>query len=190
MPKPSARGKIVEAGLRVLHAQGFNGCSVQDITEAAAVPKGSFFNHFKSKELLAIEVLGPYGQSSRVDMLFDAARPPLERLRAHFEYLLGLYEAFDFERGCLLGNLASEMAASHPQMREALRGIFEQWSGAVAATLREAQAKGDIDPRLDADQLGQFLVNAWEGVVVRLKLVRNRQPAQQFFDFTFLHLLK
>jgi AcrR family transcriptional regulator len=65
------RGKLVEAGLETLHAKGFNGCSVQDITEAAGVPKGSFFNHFKTKEALALEVLGPYGESSRIDMLFE-----------------------------------------------------------------------------------------------------------------------
>ena len=190
MPRPSVRGKLAEAGLETLHARGFNGCSVQDITEAAGVPKGSFFNHFKSKELLALEVLGPYGESSRVDMLFDQNKRPLDRLKDHFEFLAETYQSFDFERGCLLGNFASEMATSHPQMREALQKIFEQWSNAVATVLREAQAVGEIDPRLDAAQLGHFLVNAWEGAVVRMKVEKTRAPADQFFDVAFRFLLK
>jgi len=190
MPRPSVKGKLVQAGLEVLHAQGFNGCSVEDITNAAGVPKGSFFNHFKSKEQLALDVLGPYGETSRVDLPFDKSKSPLGRLRGHFEYLLASYEAFGFERGCLLGNLAAEMAASHPPMREALQSIFAQWSGAVAAVLRDAQKAGEIDPRLDAEQLAHYLVNAWEGVVLRLKLVRTREPAEQFFAVTFHHLLR
>jgi hypothetical protein len=62
----------------------------------------------------------------------------LARLRAHFEYLLGTYQAFGFERGCLLGNLSTEMASLYPQVREALKSLFGQWSGAVAAVLHEA----------------------------------------------------
>src|SRR5262249_47253914 len=48
--KPSHRDLLLDTGLRVLHERGFNATSVQDITEAAGVPKGSFYNHFESKE--------------------------------------------------------------------------------------------------------------------------------------------
>lgn len=57
MPKPNVREQLMEAGLRTLHSQGFNGCAVQDITQAAGVPKGSFYNHFESKEALALAAL-------------------------------------------------------------------------------------------------------------------------------------
>ena len=51
---------------------GFNGCSVQDITECAGVPKGSFYNHFDSKEALAAAALEHYwsdGASGRLQVL-------------------------------------------------------------------------------------------------------------------------
>ena len=185
MARPSVRGKLVEAGLDSLHAQGFNGCSIQDIVDAAKVPKGSFFNHFKSKELLALEALQRYGQTSRMDLLFDASRPPLARLRDHFEYLAQSYAKWGFERGCLIGNFSSEMAASHPQMREALKGMFEAWCAVVAGLVREAQANGQVDPSRDAAALAHFLVNAWQGVVIRLKLVRDHAPVDEFFAICF-----
>jgi TetR/AcrR family transcriptional regulator, transcriptional repressor for nem operon len=190
MPRPSVREQLVSSGLETLHAQGFNGCSIQDITDAAGVPKGSFFNHFRSKEALALEALGRYGEGSRIDMLFDKNSPPIERLRQHFNFLADTYEKWGFERGCLLGNLGSEMATSHPDMREALRQMFEAWSGAVGSVLREAQAAGDISSHHDPDQLGRFLVNAWEGVAMRLKIVRNRTPVIEFFNICFRLLLK
>src|ERR1700730_17445070 len=128
MPRPSVREKLIEAGLETLHSAGFNGCSVQDITEAAGVPKGSFFNHFKTKEGLALEALSRYGQRSRLEILFDKSKPALERLREHFEYLVREYEKHQFERGCLLGNLAAEMATSHPQVRAALEQMLDYWT--------------------------------------------------------------
>jgi TetR/AcrR family transcriptional repressor of nem operon len=190
MPRPSVRGKIVQGGLTTFKAQGFNGCSIQDITEAAGVPKGSFFNHFKSKELLLLEVLGPYGEGNRIDMLFDQSKRPLERLRDHFNFLADTYAQCSFDQGCLLGNLAGEVSASHPNIRAALHEMLQGWAGAIASLLREAQSAGDIDPRLDVDELSNFLVNAWEGVVLRLKVEKNREPANQFLDVCFKLLLK
>jgi TetR/AcrR family transcriptional repressor of nem operon len=57
MAKPNLREEILTAGLATLHGRGFNATSVQDITEAAGVPKGSFYNHFASKEDLGAAVV-------------------------------------------------------------------------------------------------------------------------------------
>src|ERR1700740_3028853 len=48
--KPNVRERLLETGLRILHERGFNATGVQDITEAAGVPKGAFYNHFEGKE--------------------------------------------------------------------------------------------------------------------------------------------
>lgn len=189
MPRPSTRGKLIDAGLAVLHAQGFHGCSIQDIVDAAGVPKGSFFNHFKSKELLALEALQAYGATSRMEMLADPAQAPLERLRGHFEFLARGYEHHRFERGCLIGNLATEVAHSHGPLREALRSAFDYWCDAVAGCVREAQQRGEVAPEHDAQQLARFLVNAWQGAVMRAKVVRGRAPIDEFFAVSFGLLL-
>jgi TetR/AcrR family transcriptional repressor of nem operon len=75
-------------------------------------------------------------------------------------------------------------------MREELRSVFDSWCGAVERVLREAQAAGDIDPRHDPAQLARFLVNAWEGAAIRLKISRDRSPIDDFFDTSFKVLLK
>ena len=87
MPKPNVREQLLEAGLRTLHTQGFNGCAVQDITQAAGVPKGSFYNHFASKEAFGAEVVDVYfdsGLSELRALLTNEKVPPLERLRSYF----------------------------------------------------------------------------------------------------------
>src|ERR1700733_4052657 len=96
------RERIVSAASDRFHVLGYNGCSVQDIVELAGVPKGSFYNYFKAKELLALEILENYGRDSRRDMLADETLPPLKRMRAHFEFLAKRYEGFGFDKGCLI----------------------------------------------------------------------------------------
>ena len=81
MARPNVREKIVDAGLKILIEKGFNGCGVQDITAAAGVPKGSFYNHFESKEALGAEVVERYGRDNpRRAALADTSIPALRAL--------------------------------------------------------------------------------------------------------------
>jgi TetR/AcrR family transcriptional repressor of nem operon len=190
MARPSLREKLASSAVDTLHSFGFRGCSIQDITEAAGVPKGSFFNHFENKEDLAIDVMRRYLNGTRTDLLFQKGIPPLERLKNHFTFLSERMADCGFERGCMLGLFAAEMAQEYPRMREELKSVFETWCGAVETVLREAQAAGDIDPRHDPGQLARFLVNGWEGAMIRLKVTRDRGPIDDFFNTSFKVLLK
>src|ERR1700733_9076984 len=100
----TVRDKIIEAALDGFHALGFSACGVQEIVDRAGIPKGSFYNHFKAKELLAVEVLKAYANGSRREMLSDKAVPALARIRGHFEFLASRYAGFGYSKGCLIGN--------------------------------------------------------------------------------------
>src|ERR1700761_1118340 len=102
MPRPSVKEKLLETALDRFQAQGFNGCGVQDITDAAGVPKGSFYNHFKSKEALALEVLDQYRAGNHFDLLSDGGMTPIASLRAHFEFLAERLQGWKFTRGGFL----------------------------------------------------------------------------------------
>ena len=90
----------------------------------------------------------------------------------------------------MLGLFAAEMAREYPQMREELRTVFETWCDGVESVLREAQDKGEVDPRHDPGQLARFLVNAWEGATIRLKITQDREPIDDFLNTAFKALLK
>ncbi|WP_143343126.1 TetR/AcrR family transcriptional regulator, partial [Crossiella equi] len=106
MPRPSVREVIVEAALAEFHRGGFTASSVDTITRAAGVPKGSFYNHFRSKEELAALIVGKYAEESEWRHDRDPAAPPLARLRARFETMGAILVRNGFTRGCLLGNMA------------------------------------------------------------------------------------
>ncbi len=84
MARHSLREEIVEAALEQFHAYGFNAAGVKDITDSAGAPKGSFYNHFDSKEALAVVALERYWESRGIEDLADRSVAPLARLRGHF----------------------------------------------------------------------------------------------------------
>jgi TetR/AcrR family transcriptional repressor of nem operon len=182
MPRPSVREQLVAAAVECFHARGFNGTGIQDIARTAGVPKGSVYNHFASKEALAAEVMERYAASRRLEMLDDGALAPVPRLRAHFGYLAADLEGASFELGCMFGNFGTELSNQSETLRGAVDARLELWTSAVVRVLAEAREGGALATPLPADRLGLFLVDAWEGAVLRAKVTRSREPLDAFFD--------
>ena len=185
MARISVRDKLIAAGLKVMYTQGYNGCSVQDITDAAGVPKGSFYNHFKSKEFLALEVLKAYQHLGCFELLADKRTSPILRIRDYFKRLLRVQKATGYGGGCLMGNFGLELGGSNPRIRKALFRQFADWQKAIAAVLREGQENGDVDSRTDPDQIARFLISAWEGCLLQMKVSKSAAPFDDFFDLVF-----
>jgi TetR/AcrR family transcriptional repressor of nem operon len=190
MPRPSLREAIVEAGLEEFHRGGFNGRSVEDITSAAKVPKGSFYNHFKSKEALALEVIERYRKTGRHKSLTEHHRSPVQRLKEYFAYHAKNFSDADYAKGCLLGNLANEMADHSPAIQRQLKRAFASWTGSVAALIKEAQAAGEVRSTHDPEQLAAFLLSAWEGTLIRARCTKDASPVAEFNKVVFNILLK
>jgi TetR/AcrR family transcriptional repressor of nem operon len=190
MARASVREQIVDAAFEQFHQHGYNGCGVKLITDSAGVPKGSFYNHFESKEALVLVVMERYGATRRVPDLADQAVPPLTRLRKHFEFLASDIEKYGYRRGCVFGNFSNEAADHSPAIRDGLVTSFERWSEAVANTLREAQEDGSVTSKQDPAVLGRFLVNAWEGAIVGERAAKDGSSFAAFFTVVFDAILR
>ena len=190
MGRPSAREGIVQAGLKCLVEKGFNAVGVQDITDTAGVPKGSFYNHFVSKEALGVEIVERYGANqTRREILTDPSVPPLQRLRRHFDRISALFAELHFKRNCILGGFSAELANQSETIRESLRKLYGQWTKDIEATIAEAQTKGEIANKTKASDLAAFLLNSYEGALLRARVERSRKPFDRFMKFAFGQLL-
>ena len=190
MGRPSAREEIVQAGLKCLVEKGFNAVGVQDITDAAGVPKGSFYNHFESKEALGVEIVERYGANqTRREILTDPSVPPLQRLRRHFDRISALFAESHFKRNCILGGFSAELANQSETIRESLRKLYGQWTKDIEATIAEAQTKGEIANNTKASDLAAFLLDSYEGALLRARVERSRKPFDRFMKFAFGQLL-
>ncbi len=190
MAKLTVREKIVTAAAERFLALGYNACGVQEIVDAAGVPKGSFYNYFKAKELLAREVLNNYWADAGLDMLADKSIVPVERLRRHFRHVAARYKKFGFEKGCLVPKFMHEVSDSTPLLRTDLRRQVAKWTALVAETIREGQADRSISTSIDAETTARFLIESWGGATGAMKLVASRAPIEDFFSIAFGTLLR
>jgi TetR/AcrR family transcriptional regulator, transcriptional repressor for nem operon len=191
MARPDVREKLLSAGLEALHKRGFNATGVQDITDAAKVPKGSFYNYFESKDALGVEVVERWRMltAARLTTLVEGSGKPLARLRAYFKGLNELAPATKFQRGCLMGNFSAELSAQSPAIRAALEAGFEAWTKGVAQVIAEAQKAGDVAKDVPAEALAGFLINAWEGAVLRSRVDKSSAALDAFLAIAFNKIL-
>jgi len=176
------------AGTKLFTERGFNGCSVQDITEAAGVPKGSFYNHFKSKEALAAEIITEYGKGSTDrSILTNADIPALARLKKHFTNLNVYFSQCN--DGCLVGKFMAEVSEDMQQVRERLLAVLNQWGEQIASAIADGQRDGTIRTDLKAGELATFLVDAYEGALLRSRVEKSPKAMKTFMKVVFASIV-
>lgn len=178
--RPVTSDRLLRAGLGVIHAQGYAAAGVQEITAAAGVPKGSFYNHFPSKAAFGLAVLDAYWKAAEpaLALLAEPGREAPERLERHFRAIQAGMRVAGQERGCLIGNFAVEAPAAGPEIRDRVAALLAEWTAAVAACLRAGADAGAIRTDVSPEDLAQLLVAAWQGAVQRAKV----EPSAAAFD--------
>ena len=185
MARPGKRAELVEAGLALVHRRGFSATSVADIAEAAGAPKGSFYNHFKSKDDFGSTILEEYFADVRAaldETLLAPRKPARTRLRDYFVRLRNYVGRDDYARGCLIGNISGEISAVSAETREQLSRLIAQWTSSLEVCLAEGQGDGSIRADLAADDLAGLLLDAWQGALLRAKVERSPAALNTFID--------
>jgi TetR/AcrR family transcriptional regulator, transcriptional repressor for nem operon len=191
-PNPDVRRRLLAAGLDLVHARGFAASGVKDITDAAGVPKGSFYAYFPSKEAFAAAILEHYWSDieTRLLPILDADGLAEERIVRFFRALADEHEAGDFLLGCLIGNMSLELGGSSEPVRTELVSILGRWEAALAGCVRSGRrGSDDMQGKADAQELASRLIEAWEGAALRGKVTRSRLPYDRFEAVTVPELM-
>jgi len=188
IPKPNTRTNLVQAGLRLIHADGYTATGIQGIVEEASTPKGSFYSYFASKEALGAEVIDEYserGQNKLRDFLCNSGIAPLTRMEAFFDDRIEAFMASNYARGCLMGNFSAEAADHSALIREHLLGSFRAWSAIFENCISEAQNQGAVSNQFSAASLANFIFNSWEGALLRMRVEKSAAPLIEFKNIVF-----
>jgi TetR/AcrR family transcriptional regulator, transcriptional repressor for nem operon len=188
----SSREHLIEVGLELMRRHGYGATGLQEILRAAGVPKGSFYHHFGSKEEFTAVVLGRYAALEDKhcrDVLGNTRRPPLKRLRRYFDDLIRTAGPSAPIQGCLMGSLTLEISGASRLLQRCLSSSFSHWQMAVAAVLREAVDKGDLPKSTKPEALAGFILNSWEGALLRSQADKSDVPLRDFLRYLFDELL-
>ncbi|MDQ1239912.1 MAG: TetR/AcrR family transcriptional regulator, transcriptional repressor for nem operon, partial [Thermodesulfobacteriota bacterium] len=178
---------------RIIRKNGFNNTGIAEILSSAGVPKGSFYFYFKSKEDLGLALVDYYYRvfsSMGEPLLRESDTSPRKRLEKFFRAFETLFESEDWKSGCPLGNLTQEMGTLNPAFRLKLKNGFNGIKQGLEHCLEEAKRAGEMETEVDVGEIANFILNSWEGAILRMKAEGNTESLAIFRRVIFGTLLK
>lgn len=189
----NTKDRIIETGAEIIHRKGFNHTGIQEILNAAGVPKGSFYNYFKSKNDFGLQVIDYFSAHFKQiakETLADSSISPLNRIYGFLTAFMNYFESQDYAGGCPIGNLAQEMGDLSPEFRTKLRKSISMMIDVYSRLLAAAQQDGKIPKSLDIKDTAGFIVAGWHGAIIQMKLTKDLTPLKNHRNFIFDHILK
>jgi TetR/AcrR family transcriptional regulator, transcriptional repressor for nem operon len=192
MAARSTRGHLIEVGEKLMRQHGYNATGLTDILKVADVPKGSFYHHFGSKEDFAAAALERYvarGAEHSATVLNDSRTPLLKRLKRYFLDLMKTAGQNGSIPGCMIGRFTLEIVAENPRLGKQTSAAFVRWQHTIATAIQQAVAQKDLPAGTDPESLAGFLLNSWEGALLRSQAEKNNAPLDTFVRYVFDGLL-
>jgi AcrR family transcriptional regulator len=163
---------ILARAATVFNRQGYFGARLGDIMRATGLEKGGIYNHFASKDDLALQAF-----DYTVGLVRQRFAQALEGKRHAADRLLGIVGVFrdiienpPVPGGCPVLNTAVEADDTHPALRARARATMDDWYGLVHRVVAKGAERRELRPEADPDTVATVLISTLEGAIMMSKL--------------------
>lgn len=165
------RDHVLQQAMGLFWRQGYRNTSIRDLTEVTGLGESSLYNAFGDKRALYCEALQMFfGMLSAKWTQVTADTSHLKGLRAFWYWMCEDAAGKHRGMGCMITNTAVELAPHDPEIRKAVRKIYADVEGLIAAKLQLAQRDGELAPDKDVASIARFLTHSTQGIRVMAKI--------------------
>jgi TetR/AcrR family transcriptional regulator, transcriptional repressor for nem operon len=170
------RNFIIQRAAEVFNQQGYQGASMSDIMEATRLKKGGIYNHFQSKDELALAAFDyAVGQvRQRYSAALRGKRHALERLQAIVETFCTTAESPPIKGGCPLLNTAIDSDDTHPALRDRTQQAMTHWQMMICKVIRGGIQRQELRADTDSETVATILTSSLEGALMMSQLYGDR----------------
>lgn len=182
------RDHLIKTGQEQILAKGYDLSSIKDITNAAGLPKGSFYHYFDSKERFALEAMNDFissfGESIPDDQLSILT---LEKL---IDARIAAIIRINFARECYISIMSHASTNEDDAFRQSVVNALELSNETMYTLLKALKENELINPDLDLDELIEYVDFSWRGARLKAKLLKSDKPLKIFKKYLLEHILK
>lgn len=166
-PRTFDEADVIAAARDEFWSRGYAGTSVDDLTRATGLGKGSLYGAFGDKHRLFLRALDDYLEE-RMDavrtQLRDPNRTAFDRLTHHIRTQAKALAADNDRRGCLMAKSAAELGSTDPEVSERTERALTAWYRELVDTIKAAQQEGAIDKTANPQALAANLLAVIRGM--------------------------
>ena len=164
-PRTFAEDDVIAAARDQFWSAGYAGTSLDDLTAATGLGRGSLYGAFGDKHELFLRALDDYcgNVSARVNAdLRDGEGSAYQRLVGHIRSMASPTAA-SARRGCLVAKSAAELGSTDTEVLQRVRRSMQKYQSELRSVIEEAQREGALDPTADPDELGLLVLTFLRG---------------------------
>ncbi|MDQ0337236.1 AcrR family transcriptional regulator [Caldalkalibacillus uzonensis] len=174
------REMIIKKTVPLFNRYGYFGSSVSDIMAATGLKKGGIYNHFKSKDELALKAFdyAVEEMSRHYAQALQGKTTVLEQIEA----LFSVYEDIEnppIEGGCPLLNTAIESDDAHQVLLKRVQQAMDRWLSLIRYILLRGIKRKELRPDLEVEEIASFITSSFEGAIMLSKLYNDSSHLQR-----------
>ncbi len=182
------REHLLHAGQKVLWENGYDRCSVNDITSEAGLPKGSFYHYFESKEKFALEAMNNFIET------FQEKLPTKEISLNTFSELIDSridsIEKINYSKECYMSVMCHSYSDQNETFRLEILKAIEKTNEAMLELLNALKRKNLINIDIDIDELMEYIDFTWRGARLKARLLKSNSPLLLFKKYLKEYVFK
>jgi TetR/AcrR family transcriptional repressor of nem operon len=169
------RERILARSAQLFNRQGYFGASLADIMRETGLEKGGIYNHFSSKEQLALEAFDyAYGLvQQRVRQALAGKLNAIERLQAIVSVFQGIAEDPPVAGGCPILNTAIEADDANEVLRDRARAAMNDWRNTIQRIVNKGIERQEIRPGINVDEVATIFIATLEGAIMLSNLYKD-----------------
>jgi AcrR family transcriptional regulator len=165
-PRTFDEDQVVCAARDQFWATGYTATSLDDLTAATGLGRGSLYGAFGDKHALFLRALDSYCDEATAAIRADLSAPgsPLERLARHVRAMVAIIVG-DVERhGCLMAKSAAELGGADPEVAQRVNRVLAEAHALLTECVGEAQRAGELAAGHDPARLAGLVLVVLRGL--------------------------
>lgn len=159
---------IIEQSAAVFNKKGFAGTSLQDLTEATGLTKGSIYGNFENKDEVAAAAF-EYNLSilqQGMDAELEQATTAKEQLLAMTRFYRNSIKNVMKRGGCPILNTATDADDTHPLLKKKVTRGIRSWKKRIETIIEQGKTSGEIRKGADAAAFAITFIALIEGGIM------------------------
>ncbi len=164
--------RIIEKAAIVFNQYGYAGSSINDIMQLTGLQRGGIYNHFKSKDEIALAAF-----DYSIDLLHQAVMTEMlsknhaiERLHALIDGVKRFSKHPSIIGGCPILNTAAESDDTHPALRQRAQEAVNQIRALIGSIVELGIRQKEIIADTDGEEVSLVIISTIEGGMMLTKL--------------------
>jgi AcrR family transcriptional regulator len=173
MKKLGVKERIIETASELFYFQGYNQTGINQILAESGVAKASMYQHFRSKEDIAVAYLirRHIMWMGKLNECVERKNHKKGKVVGCFDYLTEWLTDVNF-RGCGWQNIIADLPEDHTKIRDQAvlhKNEFRDWIHNLLKTENKYTKK-------QAEQLGDEILILIEGAIILSQIQKNEWP--------------